>query len=175
MIGSATRCLEPRVKEEPTEIQMPGRIFSERKQLPSTSMTTMETLQELAPDNSRYNSNVQVKPEPVDDAKMFFPSNRHYPVPRDPRRSMLSPGAADSQSSRDPRKRAGKCRPIFIQNIFFLFKIFWFTGHFALPAKLEEAEDDKGGIIIISLRHSQISNSVHTGSDLFGKRLKMEH
>ena len=78
IIGSATAHLEPRVKEEPTEIQLPeGRFsssLSDRKQLPrsSTSRGTMETPRQLASDNSRYNSNMQIKPEPVDDSKMFF-------------------------------------------------------------------------------------------------------
>ena len=111
MIGSGTAQLELRVKEEPTEIQLPERkmsSLSDRKQLPrpSTSRTTMEIPRQMAPDNSRYNSNVQVKPEPVDDHKMLFSSNRHFPVPQDRQRSMLPP--SEGQSSRDPRKRPSK-------------------------------------------------------------------
>ena len=109
MIGSTTAL---RVKEEPTEIQMPEKRYSssisDRKQLPrpSASRTTTEIPQHLAPDNSRFNSNVQVKPEPVDDPKMIFSSNRHFPVPRDRQRSMFPPGDGNSRSSsRDPRKR----------------------------------------------------------------------
>ena len=112
VIDSATAGLELRVKEEPTEIQLPGRYssLSDRKKLPrpSTSRTTTEIPRQLAPDNSRYNSNVQVKPEPVDDPKTFFSSNRHFPVPRDRQRSMLSPKDGNSLSSRDPRKRPSK-------------------------------------------------------------------
>jgi hypothetical protein len=112
MIGSVIGLLDLRAKEEPTEIQLPGKIspISERKQQlprPSTSRTTMETPRQQAPGNSRYNSNVQVKFEPVEDTKMFFASNRQYPVHGDPRCSMLSPGDGNSQS-RDPRKRPSK-------------------------------------------------------------------
>ena len=119
MIDSVIARLELGVKEEPCEIQMPERRFSslsDRKQLPtrpSTSRTTMdsETPRQLAPDNSRYNSNVQVKPEPLDESKAFFSSNRHFPVPvaHDRQRSMFPPSDyGNSQSSRDPRKRPSK-------------------------------------------------------------------
>jgi hypothetical protein len=118
MIDSANTRLELRVKEEPTEIQLPERRFSslsDRKQLPrpSTSRTTKEIPpRQLAPNNNstRYNSNVQVKPEPVDDTKAFFSSNnRHVPVPHDRQRSMFPPAEdGNSQPSRDPRKRPSK-------------------------------------------------------------------
>lgn len=116
MIDSSTAWLELRVKEEPTEIQLPERRFSslsDRKQLiprPSTSKTIMEIPRQRLPDNStRYDLNVLVKPEPVDDPKMFLSSNRHFPVPRDQQRSMFPPSEnGNSQSSRDPRKRPSK-------------------------------------------------------------------
>ena len=103
---------ELRVKEEPTETHLPERRFSslsDRKQLPrpSTSRTTKEMPQQLAPNNSRYNSSiVQVKPEPVDNTNTFFSSNR----PRDRHRSTTFPPSEDGNPhlSRDPRKRPSK-------------------------------------------------------------------
>ena len=65
----------------------------------------METPRQMA-----LNSNVQVKPEPVDDAKMFCSPNRHYPISRDPEHPTLPPPArgGNFQPSRDPRKRPSK-------------------------------------------------------------------
>lgn len=115
MIASATARLELRVKEEPTEIQLPGRFsssLSDRKQLPrpSTSRTIMEIPRQPALDNFRCNSNMQVKLEPVDDhPNTFFSSNRHFPIPRDRQRSMFPPSEdGNSQPTRDPRKRPSK-------------------------------------------------------------------
>lgn len=114
MIELVTGRLDLRVKEEPTEIQLLGKIasLSERRQLtkPSTSRTTMEATRQSAPDNARYNSIVKIKPEPVEDPNILFYSNRQYPDPRDPRRSLIPSVDVnlDSQSSRDPRKRHSK-------------------------------------------------------------------
>ena len=80
----------------------------------------METPRQLALDDSRYNSNVQVKPEPVDDPKMLFSSNRHFPVPRNRQRSMFPPESGNSQLSRDPRKRPSKWRPSIWYKFFYL-------------------------------------------------------
>ena len=108
MIGSAAARLELRVKEEPTEISS----LSDRKQLSrlgqSTSRTTNQTPRQLAPDDTRYKMNVQVKPEPVDDSKMFFSSNRHFPLPHDSdrQRSMFPP--SDDGNSQSSRKRPSK-------------------------------------------------------------------
>ena len=70
----------------------------------------METPRQLASDNSRYSSNVQIKPEPMDDSKIqFSSSNGHFPVPRDRQRSMFPPSDdGNSHLSRDPRKRPSK-------------------------------------------------------------------
>lgn len=108
MIGSAAGRLDVRVKEEP--------YLSKQEQLlaPSTSRMKVES------DNTRYNSTMQIKPEPVDDHKLIFSSKHHHSVPRDPRR-LLVPEIGNSQPSRDPRKRGGNLKNFVIVYLFDFF------------------------------------------------------
>ena len=140
--------------------------LSDRKQFPkpSTSRTTMETPRQPAPDNSRYNSNVEVKPEPVD-SKVFFQvsstGNRHFPVPRDRQRSIFPPSNdGNSQSSRDPRKRPSKWTP-FINYRFFqvIYRIDSFFSRFIVSSirneiKLEAEEEGERLFFFFRLVHS---------------------
>jgi len=129
---------------------------------------------------------------PTGPSKMFSSSsssssNRHYSIPRDPRRSLLRPedGKSDSQSlSRDPRKRRKWMTIQSYPKKNYRFFVCFDTAPIKHEKDLEgpETEVDDGELIFIFYFYFVLVHSCvvymwckKKGFMVFRKRLKMEH